>query len=67
MSHHLTQPEEIDIVLREELASSTHKIEWPPASKNNGSSEGWFASYVPSFKSDSLDNEQNLKPADYLK
>jgi hypothetical protein len=64
MSHHLTQPEEIDIAFREELASSTHKIEWPPASKNNNGTEGWYVSYIPSFKSASMDDEQNLIPAD---
>jgi hypothetical protein len=57
MSHHLTQPEEIDIALREELAFNTHKTEPQPASKNNNGTEGWYVSYIPSFKSASMDDE----------
>ena len=57
MSHNLTQPEEIEIVLRDELAEYENISQQQPASVKISGQDGWYASYIPPFRIASQDNE----------
>ncbi len=55
MSHNLTQPEEIEIVLRNELEEYEKKIEPLSTIKNITGQDGWRATYVPPTRSECQD------------
>ena len=57
MSHNLTQPEEIEIVLRDELAEYENISQQQPASVKISGPDGWYASYIPPFRTASQDKE----------
>jgi hypothetical protein len=58
MSHNLTQPEEIEIVLRDELENYKNRIEQPSASEKMSGQNGWYAGYIPPFRSASLEKKK---------